>query len=583
MAAGSRIVEPFDQGVAADERLGRGQPALLARDPRFRRRYLDAALAEIPRLLGAIDRNPYHEAYGCFDRQFWHYRTSDFPSEMYQEGVLPLALVFTHELPGNAWHGNRRVRELCLASLRFSARAAHADGSCDDYYPFERALGAVVFSLVAATGACLLLDVDDDEIRRAMVRRGQWLVDHDETGRLANHQALAALALWQLGRWTGRGEFRDAAKVRIARLLSWQHDEGWFDEYGGADPGYQSVTIDCLAKYRRQSGDGTLDEPIARAVDFARLFLHPDGSYAGEYGSRGTHHFYPHGAELLARESAAAADLADGFLQALAAGRQGHFADDRLFAHRLGNLIEAYLDWSPSRPPAELRDPAARWLPGAQVYVQHERCSQTIVSAARGGVLKHFTRIACDGAARALDTEDGEIRCTTDAGLIVEFADGRQAVSQLHTLDHPADVAVGHRIHSARPLHWIKHETATPLKLVAFRVLLLAAGRWCRSLVRWLLQRRLITARRACPADWERTIEFFARPGEPTGVRVTDVIRLRDPRLRVRRMSIGVDHQSTYVAACGVYQPSVLEPWTPLDAHVEALNAQRQVKIVREL
>ena len=93
-------------------------PSCVARDHASRDLYLGAALPHIPRLLGAIDRNPYRPTYGCLDRQFWHYRTSSFPSEMYQEGLLPLALVYTHPLPGNRWHGQPRVRELAIAGLR---------------------------------------------------------------------------------------------------------------------------------------------------------------------------------------------------------------------------------------------------------------------------------------------------------------------------------------------------------------------------------------------------------------------------------------------------------------------------------
>ena len=536
--------------------------------------YLSAALAEIPRLLGAIDRNPYHATYGCLDRQFWHYRTSDFPSEMYQEGVLPLALVYSHELPGNRWHGHPRVRELCRAALRFSARSAHHDGSCDDYYPFERALGAVVFSLAAAAETCLLLEVDDREIREALVRRGRWLLDHDETGHLANHQALAAWGLLRLSQWTGHAEFRQGAAARIARVLDWQHAEGWFDEYGGADPGYQTVTIDCLAKYRRATGDVMLDEPIARGVAFARMFLHPDASYAGEYGSRGTYHFYPHGAELLTPVSSNAADLADGFLSALATDRQAYFADDRMYAHRLGNLFEAYRDWSDVRPVATADHSNLEcWLPGAKLYVRRTPRSHTIISAARGGVFKHFgNRVA----------EVGLPTCQTDAGLVVEFEDGRVAVSQQHHGQRELQVTPGLQLTVEGPLDWARHETATPLKLLLFRTLLVTAGRWARAAVRWLLQRRLITGRRECPVRLERTFEFGDSEQDRTPLRVIDSIRLTDPRLRVRRMSIGVDHQSSYVAATGVYQEHALQPWTSLEAHVADLNDQRQVTIVRQ-
>ena len=49
-------------------------------DPRW---YADAALHEIPRLLTLLDRDPSSPTYGCFDRNYWHYRTQDFPSGIY--------------------------------------------------------------------------------------------------------------------------------------------------------------------------------------------------------------------------------------------------------------------------------------------------------------------------------------------------------------------------------------------------------------------------------------------------------------------------------------------------------------------
>ena len=316
---------------------------------RIRNLYLQRALAFVPRLLGAVDRNPFRPTYGCFDRHYWHYRTSCFPSEMYQEAVLPLALVCTTRLPGNRWHGDRRVAELAAAGIRFAARSCHADGSCDDYYPFERALGAAVFSLQATARAYQLLALDQPAVVDWFRRRGRWVIDHDESGRLANHQALAALGLLRVSEITGEKTFRDAADARVEKLLGWQSDEGWFEEYGGADPGYQTLSIDCLAKYRRATGDARLDEPLRRAVVFARLFVHPDHSYGGEYGSRGTYHFYPDGMELLAAEMPAAAELAEGFLRSLASGTAADFSDDRLVAHQLGNLIEAHGDWTPRR------------------------------------------------------------------------------------------------------------------------------------------------------------------------------------------------------------------------------------------
>jgi len=544
------------------------------RDPALRDRYLAAALASIPRLLGSIDRNPYRATYGCLDRQYWHYRTSSFPSEMYQEGVLPLALVYARQLPGNRWCGNDRVRELAVAALRFAARASHADGSCDDYYPFERALGAAAFSLRAAARAYRILGLDDRELRAWLERRARWLIGHDESGRLANHQALAALGLLHVAQITENDVYRSLARERIDRVLDWQSREGWFDEYGGADPGYQTVTIECLAQYRRITGERGLDEPLGRAVEFARLFLHPDNSFAGEYGSRGTYHFYPHGMELLARESSAAADLADGFLKSLASGRCAYFDDDRMFVHRLASLLDAYGDWSPVRPgPAQPPRPI-EFLKQAGMLVRRTGTTHTAISGARGGVFKHFARAK---------------PAVTDAGLIVEFDDGRIAVSQWHDASRAIDYADeglpegACRFSVSGPLGWSRFETATPVKQAVFHLGMWAVGRFCRGLVRRLLQRRLITGRAEAPIRLTRTFELLPASAAGPSLRVTDDIELVSPRARVRRMAWGTDHQSAYVAASGVYQHGVLAPWVHLDRYVDELNRRRRVAITREL
>jgi hypothetical protein len=601
---------------------------------------LSAAWAEIPRLLGAIDRNPFRPTYGCLDRQYWHYRSSSFPSEMYQEGVLALAMAARLPLPGNRWHADPRLRDLAVAALRFSARSSHADGSCDDYYPFERAMGAAVFSLQASARAVELLDLDEPEIFAWLRRRADWLAKHQESGRLTNHHALAALGLLRVAQVTGQSRYREAAQEAIQRVLQWQSSEGWFEEYGGADPGYQTVTIDCLAKYLQATADHRLDEPLRRAVDFARHFLHADQSYGGEYGSRGSYHFYPHGMELLAADHPAAADLADGFLNSLRTGACAHFADDRMFAHRLANLIEAYIDWAAyravtpggggqgpggrgresegrgyvDRAPQRAADlPAgaagkSRYFPQAQILVVRDAGLQTIVSAARGGVFKHF----------------GDGPAVTDAGLILETSAGRLAASQWHDLGRQVTLTGQYpgmaapplmkeegeygpfSLTVAGPLYWCRTDLATPLAQSLLHAGMWLAGRWCRTLVRRLLQRRLITGRRPAPIRLTRTLSWHTLvgpvcrtgPGVPSSeitgppdradatsrweLQVTDLIELCHPRLTVRRMAFGTDHQMAYVAASGVYQDSVLRPWTDLSEKVAELNAQRRVVVQRQ-
>lgn len=531
-----------------------------AHEPARRRRerstslaYVREALVHIPRLLGMVDRNPFHATYGCFDRAFWHYRTSDFPSGMAQEAVLPLALVYAHPLPGNRWYRRGRVKEFVVAGMHYAVRSAHADGTCDDYYPYERALGAAVFSLYACTEAYRLLRLHDLDLLQGFQRRAEWLLKHDETGRLANHQAIAALALDNVYRITGRPCFRAGTEQRLRTVLDWQSHEGWYTEYDGCDPGYLTVTIEFLARYLVRSRDPILGESLNRAVAFARCFLHPDGSYGGEYGSRGTYHFYPHGMELLAPHDARAGVLADGFLTSLSAGTEAAFDDDRMVCHRLPSLLGAFLDWSPETP-AEVPDEIDRYFPEARLYVRRTRDLHAVVAGGKGGVFKLY------GWGKPPQT---------DTGPVLETDDGRVCATQP---SDAYDVAVQpDALTISGPLYWTRHETATPGKMLLFRAGLLTVGRVGRNLVRAALQRRLITSERRAPVRFSRSIRWRPR------IEVIDRIELLDPELRIRRLAIGRDHQPRYVAATGVYQESLLEPWMDLDDQVDELNEHRRL------
>ena len=226
------------------------------------------------------------------------------------------------------------------------------------------------------------------------------------------------------------------------------------------------------------------------------------------------------------------------------------------------------------------REPVACYLRGAQMLVRRSGRRHTVVSGARGGVFKHFA----PGRPPV-----------TDAGLILQTSTGRVAVSQWfdpqRSIEPPEDVDLegsgrtGLVFSVSGPLGWARFQTATPLAQAVFHAGMCTAGRWCRTLVRRLLQRLLITGRRRCPIRLTRTFEFppEANPRRRPRLRVTDTIELLSRRIRVRRMGFGTDHQAAYVAASGVYQDSVLAPWTDLGRQVDELNANRRVTVVREL
>src|SRR3954447_21270059 len=89
--------------------------------------FAETALREIPKLLTLQDRNAHSPTYGCFDRNYWHYKVADFPCGMAQEFVWPLALALQLEVEANPYLNSDGIRECVRAGILFAARSSHAD------------------------------------------------------------------------------------------------------------------------------------------------------------------------------------------------------------------------------------------------------------------------------------------------------------------------------------------------------------------------------------------------------------------------------------------------------------------------
>ena len=525
--------------------------------------YLGLALPYVPRILHLLDQNPYSFTYGSFDRSYWHYRTMDFPCGMSQEMVLLLALVYKNKYEGNPFYGMTRIYELAEAAIRFTIKSSHQDGTCDDYFPYEKAMGALVFSLYAATESYITLGMDDDEVASFFLRRVRHLSQENETGRLGNHQALAALSAYNVYMITGDEEARKTAEDRLSLTLSWQHpEEGWIQEYEGADPGYHSCSIDFLAKLRQkqishEKKDGSdLLSALIKAVDFSWYFMHPDGSYGGEYGSRNTFHFYPHGFELLTPHSEKAGQIADAFLSGVARGKRYRNDDDRMTTHYAYNFLQAWEDRTPDRPKPladSRKNPETLWLENCKIVISRNGLEweksggrHVIVNLSKGGVMKIFDSF-------------GPI--ASDTGIIGELTNGNVVVSHLVQSDN----IISGNNYQTKGGRWIikgalckrRKNQMSVLKNLLLRFWCLLIGRFNANLTRSLVQKIAITGKPKTGYNFEREIEILA-----DRVRVTDRLSSDIPFLR---LSIGSDATSIYVANSLTYQESRLCPWQHTD------------------
>lgn len=517
------------------------------------------AFAAIPKLLTLQDRNPHSPTYGCFDRSYWQYRTIDFPSGMAQEFAWPLALAWALPHPANPFAGEAAVRDWAVAGLRFMAASSHADGSCDDYYPNERAVGATAFALLAGIESYDLLGLDDGDLLRFFERRAGWLARRHESGRLSNHEALVVLCLARLAELTGSDRWRGDIDARLARLLSWQTEEGWFWEYEGCDPGYLTLTVSLLARLETLLPDAGLRDPLRRAIGFASEFIHADGSYGGEYGSRNTLNFFPHGFELAGRWLPEATAVNDLYLDGMAAGRSPCFEDDRIVGHHLWNYLLAWRDAAPARGTGPARQDGRRRFPLAGLLVDRRAGTELYLALNKGGVFKCFR----DGRLVASDTQ-----------VSLETTD-RVAVG--HLVDRYAcDVGADEIAVSGR-FGWAKASLMTPLRMLVLRIVMLTAGRLFPDAVRRLLQRLLITGKRPAPFTFRRA--FAWRDG---AWEVEDRIEAADWR-SVHAARIDGHQTSIHVVMSRVFQSGQLLPGRDLTPVLRALAPGEPLVVRRRI
>lgn len=520
-------------------------------------------LAEIPKFLTLLDRNPHSPTYGCFDRNYWHYRIIDFPSGMAQEFVWPLALAWALEAPDNPYHRAPALREWVAAGIRYAARSAHRDGSCDDYFPYEKAGGAAAFSLLACLESAALIGLEDDAALDFFRRRAEWLAHHEESGQLSNHHALNVLCLLRLGALTGEPCWQEHARRRLDSLLAWQTEEGWFPEYQGCDPGYLTLTISLLAEVQRAAPSPRLRQALERAVGVAAEFLHPDGTFGGEYGSRNTLNFFPHGFERVGEWLPAALRVTDGFLEGLAAGRQPCYSDDHILGHHAWSYLLAWRDFQPRRPAPAPRPTGRHWLREAGILIERDGRDELYLGLRKGGSFKLF--------------RDGRL-VRSDTGISLRVRDrGRLRTAVTHLVDdYRTDVADA-EIRIAGAMGWAKQSGMTTARLLVLRLVMLLGGRLFPDLVRRLLQRLLITTKAPAPFRFARTLR---RTGQ--GWRLTDEVTGED-WTAVETAGCGGDQTSIYVVMSRVFQAAQLQPWDDLTARVRQLAPGATLRVERDL
>ena len=272
----------------------------------------DQLMLTCRRVLNLQNQDPLSKTRGCFDRRFWAWKICDYPEATYQRMILPLCWYAEQEKDPLL---QRKIKEAIGLGLDYALSIQHADGSFDQAYPYEHSYGATAFLLHPLLKAFQFILPTDElskkkEIEEKLYRSAAYLVkQREQHSFIANHLAGSALALMEAGSYFNESGFSQSGHALVDQIITRQSAEGWYLEYDGADAGYQTLCVHYLAQIYLLLRDKDLFQSLERAIHFLTYFAHPDGSFAGEYGSRRTAVYYPGGVALMGKVIPEAAAL----------------------------------------------------------------------------------------------------------------------------------------------------------------------------------------------------------------------------------------------------------------------------------
>lgn len=398
--------------------------------------YLQQVHRALPRLLALFDRDPLGATYGLGDRTFWAWKLKDFPNATQQGAVSGLARLLVADLLPEGMHEDAILKRI-KAIITGSKQATAHNGSLAEALPNEGSF--CVTALVAADILTAVMVLEDrlsaSEREEALSVVRPWIAflhKQDEGhGIISNHLAVAVLALALWGKLSGE-DCDPRAKFFLDRILAHRSSEGWFREYDGADPGYQSWLMSSLTAVHRLRPDWELGPALHQGMDFLSHFAHPDGSYGGIYGSRMTRFCFPAAFEALAFEHGSAHALAQFFRTSIPT--HNLVTLDAIDAHNLVPLFNDYVWAAVERARSEERAfvtplPAERGtlryhFKEAGLLIDGSTQHYTVMALFKGGALLHFK----DGS---LAREDASTICVKDRAPVLtsQFMDPESSVN----------------------------------------------------------------------------------------------------------------------------------------------------------
>jgi len=446
------------------------------------------------------------------DRYFWAWGLTDFGNATFQGIAHGLSRLWTSGLwPFESSEKNfiKRINSLFTGAKNLT----RSNGSLEEAFPNE---GSYCVTALVAFDFLVTLDLLSDKISNTQRNNYieiirpfiAFLINNDENHAIiSNHLATAVAALL---RWDlligGDKKAANKADILLARILKNQSKEGWFKEYEGLDPGYQTLCIHYLSDVHLIRPDLNLLEKISRSVRFLEFFAHPDGSFGGHYGSRCTRFYYPSGILALADEIPESIGLSTYLQNSISENRVVGLSsmdesnlipmfNSYAWAASLSqNRNQGIIENGSGLLPFESKQPFRRNFNDAGLLIDRGHKHYSIINYKKGGVTYHFA---------------GNKLAHIDTGVILESPKGKLGSNQIYDKNLNV-IFTNNSIQIHNRFAEMPKKKTSPFKFLILRLLCISIFRFSsiRNLAKRLLVKYLITEPRLWPIWNVRVIKL---------------------------------------------------------------------------
>jgi hypothetical protein len=520
--------------------------------------YLDAALPQFERLLSQLNKNEASDYFGCFDKQYWHYRIRDFPGTISQYATLTLALVYNLNVKENKYYKDPALKKWVEAAMLFWVKMQNKDGSFDESWPGDRSQPATAFSLCFVGRAFLLMknELSPKTINKmicAFKKAAEIIWNKSEVfgakrgdPEVPNHDAGSVLALELMYHITKDSNYRKKSKIYLKELINLQTKEGYFPEYGGADIGYNTTMLFFLTNYYKLSNNKDILSQIKKLIKFTSYFIHPDGSLGGTYGSRTTYFCLPSGFEIMSKEIPLAKSISEKIKEGInheTTLTPRKLDDDNIKCFIYISYFDAYNNANDinklelgggklEKLPCE-KENFQIYFPKSKLFVINKKDYYGIMSGTRGGILSIYSK---KGNNKVLYKETGYVADYKNIKIVSTIISTNNKVSIKKNI-----------FESVSQFSKVNFVMINSLNLIISRIIFTPLSYFpiIKKIIKKTLKKMLMTGNKRVQVQLKRYIEF-----KDNEISIHDQIKSKNSRLKKLMLTNNFTNFWTYPEGC---------------------------------